>query len=104
NIFVEKSPLINFKEKSINALKKNGDKIKIDEQDKIDFFNQISKDEVIYTEQFKTILGIEQTEQLFYRKGQRVVPKSSPLFQQFKIWQNINSLVLTNESNEKGLF
>ncbi|MGM0477577.1 MAG: type II CRISPR RNA-guided endonuclease Cas9 [Bacteroidota bacterium] len=28
--------------------------------------------------------------------GQRVVPKSSPLFQQFRIWQNINSIVVAN--------
>jgi len=28
--------------------------------------------------------------------GHRVVPKSSPLFQQFKIWQNINSLRIEN--------
>ena len=28
--------------------------------------------------------------------GQRVIPKSSPLFQQFRIWQNINSIVVAN--------
>jgi CRISPR-associated endonuclease Csn1 len=28
--------------------------------------------------------------------GQRVIPKSSPLFQQFRTWQNINSIVVTN--------
>lgn len=28
--------------------------------------------------------------------GHRVIPKSSPLFQQFKIWQNINSIRVEN--------
>lgn len=28
--------------------------------------------------------------------GQRVIPKSSPLFQQFRIWQNINAIVVVN--------
>lgn len=29
--------------------------------------------------------------------GLRVCPKSSPLFQEFKIWQNLNNLLLTNK-------
>lgn len=34
--------------------------------------------------------------------GRKVIPKSSPLFQEVKIWQNLNNLVLTNkEKNEK---
>tara|TARA_B100000378_G_scaffold199777_1_gene163237 strand:- start:664 stop:4830 length:4167 start_codon:yes stop_codon:yes gene_type:complete len=34
--------------------------------------------------------------------GRRVIPKSSPLFQEFKIWQNLNHLVFTNsETDEK---
>ncbi|MDX1652980.1 MAG: type II CRISPR RNA-guided endonuclease Cas9 [Brumimicrobium sp.] len=28
--------------------------------------------------------------------GQRVIPKSSPLFQNFRIWQNINAIVIAN--------
>ena len=33
--------------------------------------------------------------------GRRVIPKSSPLFQEFKIWQNLNHLVFINsETNE----
>ncbi len=33
--------------------------------------------------------------------GQRVAPRSSPVFQEFKIWQNLNNLVFENEkSNE----
>ena len=36
------------------------------------------------------------------RVGSRVCPKSSPLFQEFKIWQIINNLVVENcETNEK---
>lgn len=34
--------------------------------------------------------------------GRRVIPKSSPLLQEFKIWQNLNNLVFTNlETKEK---
>lgn len=29
--------------------------------------------------------------------GQRVVPRSSPVFQEFKIWQNLNNLIFKNE-------
>lgn len=37
--------------------------------------------------------------------GRRVVPKSSPLFQEFKIWQNLNHLELRNATkNEKIIF
>ena len=34
--------------------------------------------------------------------GQRVVPKSSPLFQEFKIWQNINNLAFKQKKNIDG--
>jgi CRISPR-associated endonuclease Csn1 len=33
--------------------------------------------------------------------GQRVIPKSSPLFQQFKVWQNLNNLEFVNEENNQ---
>ena len=37
--------------------------------------------------------------------GYRVIPKSSPLFQEFKIWQNLNNLELENiETQEKIIF
>ena len=37
--------------------------------------------------------------------GRRVIPKSSPLFQEFKIWQNLNSLEFTNsDKNERISF
>lgn len=35
--------------------------------------------------------------------GRRVISKSSPLFQEFKIWQNINNLVFENESKNKKI-
>ncbi|MEH1008411.1 type II CRISPR RNA-guided endonuclease Cas9 [Winogradskyella sp. ECml5-4] len=33
--------------------------------------------------------------------GRRVIPKSSPLFQEFKIWQNLNNLVFQNTETNK---
>lgn len=33
--------------------------------------------------------------------GQRVAPKSSPVFQEFKIWQNLNNLTFTNEKENQ---
>ncbi len=37
--------------------------------------------------------------------GYRVIPKSSPLFQEFKIWQNLNNLELENiDAEEKIIF
>ena len=41
------------------------------------------------------------SEEKFKTIGQRVVPKSSPLFQQFKIWQNINSFRIENIKSGK---
>ncbi|MBP2833131.1 type II CRISPR RNA-guided endonuclease Cas9 [Aquimarina sp. U1-2] len=35
--------------------------------------------------------------------GKRVIPKSSPLFQEFKIWQNLNHLVFTNDEEKKKI-
>ncbi len=35
--------------------------------------------------------------------GPRVIPKSSPLFQEFKIWQNINILVLKNSESDEEI-
>src|SRR5690606_22225494 len=32
--------------------------------------------------------------------GPRVAPKSSPVFQEFKIWQNINSIRVTKKTND----
>jgi len=33
----------------------------------------------------------------------KAIPKSSPLFQQFKIWQNINNLVFTNKKTKDSI-
>lgn len=38
------------------------------------------------------------------RVGQRVIPKSSPLFQEFKIWQILNNIELKNIGTRKGQF
>lgn len=35
--------------------------------------------------------------------GQRVIPKSSPLFQEFKIWQNLNNLKFRNETTNETI-
>ncbi len=34
--------------------------------------------------------------------GPRVCPKSSPLYQEFKIWQDLNNLILENKTIKKG--
>ena len=45
-----------------------------------------------------TIDGVEKKRLV----GRRVCPKSSPLFQEFRIWQTLNNLVIQNsETNEK---
>lgn len=38
-----------------------------------------------------------------FEKGHKAIPKSSPLFQEFRIWQNINNVVVKNE-NTKEIF
>lgn len=49
----------------------------------------------------KTVEGKNKTLTI----GYKVTPKSSPLFQEFKIWQNLNNLLLQNkESKETILF
>ena len=35
-----------------------------------------------------------------FEKGHRVIPRSCPLFQEFKIWQNLNNLEFTNKKKE----
>ncbi|MET3115688.1 CRISPR-associated endonuclease Csn1 [Pedobacter sp. CG_S7] len=32
-----------------------------------------------------------------FEKGHKAIPKSSPLFQEFRIWQNLNNIIVTNE-------
>lgn len=36
-------------------------------------------------------------------QGLKVIPRSSPLFQEFKIWQNLNNLKLKNTTNDEVL-
>ena len=36
--------------------------------------------------------------------GPRVAPKSSPVFQQFKIWQNINAIRVSKRNDEKAVY
>jgi CRISPR-associated endonuclease Csn1 len=36
-----------------------------------------------------------------FEKGHKAIPKSSPLFQEFRIWQNINNIVIKNEANRE---
>src|SRR5690606_32268066 len=36
--------------------------------------------------------------------GPRVAPKSSPVFQQFKIWQNINDIRVTKREKETDVY
>jgi CRISPR-associated endonuclease Csn1 len=38
-----------------------------------------------------------------FEKGHKVIPKSSPLFQEFKIWQNINNIKLTNKTTHEKI-
>ncbi|WP_130735276.1 type II CRISPR RNA-guided endonuclease Cas9 [Flavobacterium sp. J27] len=37
-----------------------------------------------------------------FEKGHKVIPKSSPLFQEFRIWQNINNIVVKNEITKES--
>ncbi len=36
-----------------------------------------------------------------FEKGHKSIPKSSPLFQDFRIWQNINNVVVKNETTKE---
>lgn len=36
--------------------------------------------------------------------GAKVIPKSSPLFQEFKIWQNLNDIQILNKKNKEKLW
>lgn len=92
NVIDRKCPLINFKEKNIIVLDERGDKVKMKETLIADFFKIVSKDNIITIQEFKQKLNLDISEKLFYKQGQRVISKSSPLFQEFKIWQTINNI------------
>ena len=36
-----------------------------------------------------------------FEKSHKAIPKSSPLFQEFRIWQNLNNIVIKNEMNKE---
>ena len=36
-----------------------------------------------------------------FEKGHKAIPKSSPLFQEFRIWQNLNNVVVKNETSKE---
>ena len=36
-----------------------------------------------------------------FEKGHKVIPKSSPLFQEFRMWQNLNNVIVKNESSKE---
>jgi CRISPR-associated endonuclease Csn1 len=37
-----------------------------------------------------------------FEKGHKAIPKSSPLFQEFRIWQNLNNIVVKNETTKES--
>lgn len=37
-----------------------------------------------------------------FEKGHKAIPKSSPLFQDFRIWQNLNNVVVKNETTKES--
>lgn len=36
-----------------------------------------------------------------FEKGHKTIPKSSPLFQEFRVWQNLNNIVVKNEATKE---
>lgn len=36
-----------------------------------------------------------------FEKGHKAIPKSSPLFQEYRIWQNLNNIVVRNETTKE---
>ncbi|MBF4518730.1 type II CRISPR RNA-guided endonuclease Cas9 [Flavobacterium sp. ANB] len=37
-----------------------------------------------------------------FEKGHKAIPKSSPLFQEFRIWQNLNNVLVKNETTKES--
>ncbi|MEN8805770.1 MAG: type II CRISPR RNA-guided endonuclease Cas9 [Wenyingzhuangia sp.] len=50
----------------------------------------------------KTIEMVKKNKIKMKVVGPRVIPKSSPIFQEYKIWQNINNLVFTPKNEKKN--
>lgn len=51
----------------------------------------------------KVVELIKDGKKISYTIGPKVMPKSSPLFQEFKIWQNLNNLLVQNKKSKKVL-
>ena len=102
-IQIKKCQLINFKKKSIIVLNQQGNKIKIEEKLVEKFFKDFSIDSKLSIKELKQRFKIDEHEKLFFKQGQHVIPKSSPLFQEFKIWQQLNNIEVypANEKNRK---
>lgn len=37
-----------------------------------------------------------------FEKGHKAIPKSSPIFQEFRIWQNLNNIIVKNETTKES--
>lgn len=101
NIFLKKCALLNYAKKQINVFNMAGVKIKVEKESIASFFSQIENFETISIVQFKTILGLEPSEKLYFKNGQKVAPKSSPLVQEFKIWQVLNNVLIRKKGSRK---
>ncbi|SDH16157.1 CRISPR-associated endonuclease Csn1 [Mucilaginibacter gossypii] len=51
----------------------------------------------------KLVEIIKDGKKVSYTIGAKVIPKSSPLFQEFKIWQNLNNLLIQNKKSKEVL-
>lgn len=102
-VLIKKCQFVNFKDKVINILDQFDKRIKIENDLVESFFEDLSIESSLSIIEFKERLSIDSNENLFYRKGQRVIPRSSPLFQEFKIWQCLNDIEIfpVNEKRKK---
>ena len=92
SFIIKKCPLINYKGRNIVVLNKEGNRIKIKEEQRRAFFEDLTENYEITAKEFKRKIGIDTDDKLYYKEGQRVIPRSSPLFQEFKIWQRLNDI------------
>jgi CRISPR-associated endonuclease Csn1 len=51
----------------------------------------------------KVVELVKDGKKISYTIGAKVMPKSSPLFQEFKIWQNLNNLLIQNRKSKEIL-
>ncbi len=81
----------------------NGEKIEITKEQKEKLFLKNDNKSIITKEKVFDILGYEKESYKLYFKriqGIKCCPKSSPLFQEFRIWQNINNLIFKKEKKQ----